>query len=224
MTHDMHKPLLPEGFVCFIGPLPARNDCDRLRKTIADCLADHEYLALRFADDLPPGLPSTKALGELEGAALCIFEVSGLRRTSLFMGLGYALGLAKPCVCLLRRGYATPDIGKATLIEYSSMQDLSRTLRSVRMTKPILRGTLRIAGNGSGLPGVASVTKALTRKMHLDPSDLYSLGTEYSLSDEQIRYSLDFLRRLGLVTLVGVDWKVTPHGRSKLSQILQLLP
>ena len=95
--------------LCFVGSFPKRQATSYLRRTLLEAFAEYGFLTWQFADDLPPAPDAFAELRVLiDRAAFCIFEVSGIRRSDVTLELGYALGLGKPCVLLVRRGDRWP--------------------------------------------------------------------------------------------------------------------
>jgi hypothetical protein len=83
-----------------------------------------------------------KIIPQIQQAEFCLFEISDHTRPNVFIELGIAKGLGKPCVLLVKIGHDLPsDLGGYDRLHYSSYKDLTAQLRNTFTTPPSLSPT-----------------------------------------------------------------------------------
>ncbi len=107
------------------------DNMEHLRSTIDSALSDSGFGTLYADDELAQGhILDDKIQRQIDRSDFCLVEISDQDRSSVFVEYGYAKGIGKPCVLLLRKSIHPPaDLEGYDRIEYENWDDLSKQLR-----------------------------------------------------------------------------------------------
>lgn len=207
---------LNSEILCFVGRLPKRKISRFLRSTIGEALVQYGFLTVQFADGEAPA-DFERIRSHIDRAAFCIFDVSGVRRSDAVLELGYALGQGKPSVLLLRRGDRCPAaLDSREKLTYSSARQLKDALQQVKIYPYVFSF---LGAQDSGLQ--VAVSRDLLARGSLDPAVIFEIAANRRCSEQQVHFALSHLRALGMATVEGIDWHVTPAGQQCLSRLIQ---
>ena len=181
----------------FVGHVFNREQIDDLRPAIRAGvpIAGAE---IWFADEHPDtGSLYEKVTAGIECSFACIFEITDSTRANVFIELGFALALKKPCVLICRKGTQVPvDIVGLERLEYVSYADLTHQLKET------------IGKRLGGTPIPKGLVLALAEGPdNRETAHLVSESSARGVTDSESKETLAKLAQMGIISVE--DGRVT---------------
>ena len=126
---------------CFVAHEFSRQKKDDLRRAIDEALADSGLSPYYADNEVRQGhIFKDKILLKIRDTRFGIYDVSNPRKPNVFMELGAAIAMGKPCFIICAQGTRLPsDVLGLDHIEYESYVDLTRQLKA-KVAKALREG------------------------------------------------------------------------------------